>query len=332
MIRRRQEKRDRPSWAAELAHPVPLGAVAVLALNDHLLKHVAWFPRVLSGKLSDAAGLFFFPLLLSTLADGAWRAATGSSREPLPGRGWMAAAAAATTGLVFSALKLSPAANGWACSAWGPIALDATDLATLPALALSVLWMTRKGLARAAPLPRWVRAGAVLFAAAASLATSPARLTRPYPLWQVADGGDAQLGCADVHVWAAKSGKEGMGLMVRITGRSAGTVSIEDARFELGSASYAAIARPPPFELVAGTTARAYLGFPFDGDDAWSRGERDGVVVLRLAACGQETTLRARLVDRVETPGPLPPAGPASSSAPMPMVTPDASAPPGESP
>jgi hypothetical protein len=156
-------------------------------------------------------------------------------------------------------------------------------------------------------------------------------------LWRVLDGGDVRTGCADVHVWAAKSGDEGMGLMARITARSAGTVSIEDARFALGSASYPAIARPPPFDLVADTTAYAYLPFAFDGDGAWSRGEQDGVVVLRIAACGQETTLRARVVNRVATPMtmPSPSSRPAPSAGPYVLDVPDAStpsAPPAESP
>src|SRR5690242_20127817 len=63
------------SWAGALLHPLPLAAVAVLAINDHLLKGAGVLPGWLTGKLSDIAGLFFFPLLLTALARGAWKLA-----------------------------------------------------------------------------------------------------------------------------------------------------------------------------------------------------------------------------------------------------------------
>ena len=46
----------------------PLAVIAVLSLflNDHVFKY-AW-PGVVTGKLSDVAGMIFFPLLLQTLA------------------------------------------------------------------------------------------------------------------------------------------------------------------------------------------------------------------------------------------------------------------------
>ncbi len=47
---------------AYFIHPVPLASVALLALNDHVLKR--YHPSVVTGKLSDFAGLFFFPILL----------------------------------------------------------------------------------------------------------------------------------------------------------------------------------------------------------------------------------------------------------------------------
>jgi hypothetical protein len=43
--------------------PIYLGAVAVLALNDHVLKQAA--PGLVTGKLSDFAGLFAFAVFLS---------------------------------------------------------------------------------------------------------------------------------------------------------------------------------------------------------------------------------------------------------------------------
>ena len=46
-----------------LTHPLALGAIALLVINDHVLKQAA--PGVITGKLSDFAGLAFFPLLLA---------------------------------------------------------------------------------------------------------------------------------------------------------------------------------------------------------------------------------------------------------------------------
>jgi hypothetical protein len=48
-----------------LKHPFTLTAIVILLVNDHILKTAA--PSFLTGKLSDFAGLFFFPILLATL-------------------------------------------------------------------------------------------------------------------------------------------------------------------------------------------------------------------------------------------------------------------------
>lgn len=48
-------------------HVVVAAAIVVLVINDHLLKRA--FPSVLTGKLSDFAGLTFFPLLLEALLE-----------------------------------------------------------------------------------------------------------------------------------------------------------------------------------------------------------------------------------------------------------------------
>lgn len=45
-----------------ILHPVTIGALLLLILNDHVLK--AAFPGLVTGKLSDVAGLVFFPTLL----------------------------------------------------------------------------------------------------------------------------------------------------------------------------------------------------------------------------------------------------------------------------
>ncbi len=48
-----------------MSHPWVMLSVAILLVNDYVLK--VYFPSWLTGKLSDLAGLFFFPILLSAV-------------------------------------------------------------------------------------------------------------------------------------------------------------------------------------------------------------------------------------------------------------------------
>ena len=50
-----------------LLHPAPLVALVVLVLNDHVLKAV--WPGVVTGKLSDLAGAFLFPVLVLSIGE-----------------------------------------------------------------------------------------------------------------------------------------------------------------------------------------------------------------------------------------------------------------------
>jgi hypothetical protein len=59
--------------ADALLHPVALAAIGVLLFNDHVLKDAA--PGLVTGKLSDVAGLAFFPLVLL----GAWEVARSAA-------------------------------------------------------------------------------------------------------------------------------------------------------------------------------------------------------------------------------------------------------------
>jgi hypothetical protein len=108
-----------------LASPGFVLALVLLILNDHLLKRV--YPGVLTGKLSDVAGLVVAPLLLGVLLT-AWRV-----RRPLP-------VAIALTGVGFTLTKASAAGAALASTAWNLtgvptlIRADVTDLLALPAL------------------------------------------------------------------------------------------------------------------------------------------------------------------------------------------------------
>lgn len=115
-----------------LGAPATLLALAVLALNDHVLKQAA--PGVVTGKLSDVAGLVVAPPLL----------AVGLSllrvRRP-------AQVALVTTGVGFTLVKTTEwgveAANAVWSVIWPTEMLrDPTDLLALPALLLAA-WVAR---------------------------------------------------------------------------------------------------------------------------------------------------------------------------------------------
>ncbi len=112
-----------------LLHPLWLGSLALLAMNDHWLKGAAIMPELVTGKLSDIAGMIVAPAVLAT----ALRVETR--------RGWWLAHVA--VGVVFTAIKLSPACAAlWSALmggfgfAWA-IVVDPTDiLVAIPALVL----------------------------------------------------------------------------------------------------------------------------------------------------------------------------------------------------
>jgi hypothetical protein len=157
------ERAGRVAALAWLAHPVTLVSLAVLLLNDHVLKDR--YPGVITGKLSDVAGLILMPAALGALAAAlvSGRAALVPGRAAsVPGRAAVALRRAAlvpgraasgrhqrvlipvlVTGLGFALVKAFPAGAAVASAGWtalvGPseIRADVTDLLTLPALGLA---------------------------------------------------------------------------------------------------------------------------------------------------------------------------------------------------
>jgi hypothetical protein len=147
----------RPVAGDALLHPLAIGAIAALLINDHFFKPAA--PGMLTGKLSDFAGLVFFPLFvvgcweLALSALGRWRSPTHRSLV----------VAVLSTGAAFALVKTTPAgtavfswilgtsqwlaASAWAAAAglpWPtllPVAVvrDPSDLVAIPALALALV-------------------------------------------------------------------------------------------------------------------------------------------------------------------------------------------------
>jgi hypothetical protein len=142
----------------EALHPVTLVAVALLVLNDWRWKP-RFGPSVVTGKLSDLAGLIFAPVVLSAAIGLVLHglARLGARVDPSLSRRRLVACTVAT-GVVFAAVKLSPAAAGALVALIShlgrpaEIYLDRTDLLCLPALALA-LWIGRDELRRV-PLGR----------------------------------------------------------------------------------------------------------------------------------------------------------------------------------
>ncbi len=155
-----------------LLHPATLVSLAILVLNDQVLK-AAW-PGTLTGKLSDVAGLIVAPLVLQAGWEvGLWLRGrwTGPTRRAL-------LVAIVATGAGFAAIQLwPPAVESWR---WGlgyiqwpfralaavaggrgvgeplPVTAtaDAEDLLALPALAVSWWIASRRAQDGAPPNPR----------------------------------------------------------------------------------------------------------------------------------------------------------------------------------
>ncbi len=125
------EHEDKPQ-TEPILHPWSLSAMAVFALNDHYLKYA--YTSWLTGKLSDFAGLIFFPLLLELLVKN---------------RQW----AVLLTGMGFAMVKLTTVGNQWYNQfyqaffdlfGWGemvPLMMDATDCWALMALWIPLKWI-----------------------------------------------------------------------------------------------------------------------------------------------------------------------------------------------
>ncbi|MFV8752334.1 hypothetical protein ACNOYE_17430 [Nannocystaceae bacterium ST9] len=120
-----------PEFSPERALPtLPwIAALALLVVNDHVLKGSGLLPGMLTGKLSDFAGLVVAPVLLATLV----RARTRTSLL----------ACHVAVGLVFAGIQLSlPFADLWSAAMgllghpW-TITSDPSDLLALPMLLVS---------------------------------------------------------------------------------------------------------------------------------------------------------------------------------------------------
>ena len=136
----------------EALHPLTLVAIAVLVVNDWVLKP-RYSPSFVTGKLSDLAGLAAAPVVLTALVGLVLLAAArlGVRVDPRLSQRRLVLAIVAT-GAGFAAIKLSARAASWFTDVLGVIRpatvhLDRTDLACLPMLAIAY-WIGRDELRR----------------------------------------------------------------------------------------------------------------------------------------------------------------------------------------
>ncbi len=129
---------------ALLAHPLSLGAVILLLINDHLLR--LWWPSWLTGKLGDLAWLYVMPLALAALL------ALLLPRRWQRQEQWVGGLAFGLVGVIFVLAKTAPAGQRLVArlaeSLFGfPVRItpDPTDLIALVALALGIWQWYRPG-------------------------------------------------------------------------------------------------------------------------------------------------------------------------------------------
>lgn len=136
---------------AELLAPVPLAAIALVAINDWWWKPHATWPAAWTGKLSDVGGVIALPLVLTAALGLALRAAARLG-APVDWtlRRWKLDLALALTAAAVAATKLSPDVAAWVAARLGKdaqIYVDRTDLLALPALVVP-WWQGRRTIAR----------------------------------------------------------------------------------------------------------------------------------------------------------------------------------------
>ena len=297
------------SWASDLVHPVPLAAVGLLALNDHVLKGAGILPGAVTGKLSDVAGLFFFPLLLAAAVRGLSRALRG---RDVGDRRSLAAAVSIATALGFAAVKMVPAVNALVSRTWGRMVMDASDLWTLPMVGLAAAWMLRDAgrttsataaaTGSRADLRRALDFTALIAAGLASAATSkqPVPPPPPPPPAPVAMAVAEDNSCVDLSIDTCERTATQTLVIVRAQSRRGEACTVDVLRAEEASYSghTAADVLPRNIVLRGGEPRTFALTFlrPVSPD------ERSGQLVAR-AQMSSGTPGGDRQIDEIELTG-----------------------------
>lgn len=157
-------------WPCAFTHPGYWAALALLLLNDHVLKGAGFpfAPAWLTGKLSDFAGLLVAPPLVA-LVMAVCSPRRGAIRPPF--------AAPLLVGMGFAAMKLEPSAAQAVEAALGVLGfpsriwVDPTDLVALAVLPIASM-LCRPAVLEASRLRVPVRVPVIAIAAFACIATA----------------------------------------------------------------------------------------------------------------------------------------------------------------
>ena len=159
-------EKDRLRPYRALTHPLWLASLVVLVVNDHVLKGSGWAPSLLTGKISDFAGLIAAPPLLATFL------------RVRQDRGLVASWT--TVAVAFTALKTSAYASAIYERILSVVhahnVVDPTDLMALVALPIG-FWILRRAMVRGATMGRAHRLAAMVGAVACVATQAP----RPPP-------------------------------------------------------------------------------------------------------------------------------------------------------
>jgi hypothetical protein len=147
-----------------LSHPLVLASILILLINDHVLKVYA--PSTLTGKISDFAGLFFFPILLSAILNLIFKPLNPQPRH-------IALVAFGFTTIWFTLIKTIPFFNNFTESVLSvQIIRDPSDLIAL--IMLLPAWNLRTNIEKQKEVKVQKLSYVILcFASFATIATSP---------------------------------------------------------------------------------------------------------------------------------------------------------------
>ncbi|MDJ0721851.1 MAG: hypothetical protein QNJ04_09480 [Desulfobacterales bacterium] len=148
-----------------LTSPLLLCAVALMVVNDHVLKWVDLLPRTITGKLSDFAFLFFVPVVVAFGFRVKTRAGLVLSY--------------ALVGGLFAGINLSAHFSQMVEKLFAAVAVplflwpDPTDLVALSVMPLSLWFLARESNMRLALPAKSLQFGVVLVCVIAGAASSP---------------------------------------------------------------------------------------------------------------------------------------------------------------
>ena len=140
----------------------------------------------------------------------------------------------------------------------------------------------------------------VAVAAVASVATSrvppppcPTSEARDFAVWTMPPEQRQPQGCAGVSAWVSRSGKQGVGVTLRVLNLSEATCEIEvlGSLFEHERASVQGDTESPSLRLAPRRDGHIFLAHHFDSEALWNASENRARYLLHTAVNGVEQPL-----------------------------------------